>query len=264
MPKVMRSSATNCSTTSPYRAFREQQRRRKTTYLQAMETLLENRLFADVVFDVAGEEVHAHRAILSARCETFRAMFTGGMVESGASAGPIPVADCAPRAFRALLHYLYTDAIAAKDITELMELLELADRYLLEGLRSECDARLARDPLDQDMVIDLLSFADQHNAFDLKKACIKAIMDKHRAFDLSSLGKDLVIEMFRASCDASKSVSPPTATSQAATTTYGFPSTPGVNTSIGYNAIHFTKPQPDNTLFGYPTPGTSPFRLTSS
>lgn len=229
-----------------------------------METLLENRLFADVVFDVAGEEVHAHRAILSARCETFRAMFTNGMAESEASAGPIPVSDCASRTFRALLHYLYTDTISAKDITELMELLELADRYLLEGLRSECDARLARGPLDQEMVVDLLSFADRHNAVDLKKACVKAIMARHRAFDLSSLSKDLVIEMFRVSCDASKSVPPPTATSQAATTNYGFSSTPGVNTSIGYNAIHFTNSQPDNTLFGYPTPGTSPFRLTPS
>jgi hypothetical protein len=41
-----------------------------------MSALLDDQLFADVTFVVEGQEVRAHRAILSARCLTFRAMFT--------------------------------------------------------------------------------------------------------------------------------------------------------------------------------------------
>jgi hypothetical protein len=41
-----------------------------------MQALLADPTFADVAFEVDGEEVRAHRSILSARSPTFKAMFT--------------------------------------------------------------------------------------------------------------------------------------------------------------------------------------------
>ena len=47
-----------------------------------MRKLINNSTFADVVFSVEGKQIYAHKAILSAQCEHFRAMFTNGMRES--------------------------------------------------------------------------------------------------------------------------------------------------------------------------------------
>ena len=41
-----------------------------------LSVLVSNPEFSDVVFDVDGHKVHGHRAILSARSEYFRAMFS--------------------------------------------------------------------------------------------------------------------------------------------------------------------------------------------
>lgn len=38
--------------------------------------------FSDVIFIVEGKQIYGHKAILSAQCEHFRAMFMNGMKES--------------------------------------------------------------------------------------------------------------------------------------------------------------------------------------
>ena len=47
-----------------------------------LQTLVNSNLFSDVTFDVEGHRVFAHRAVLVARSEYFRAMFCGGLREA--------------------------------------------------------------------------------------------------------------------------------------------------------------------------------------
>jgi hypothetical protein len=47
-----------------------------------MRKIINNSTFSDVVFLVEGKPIYAHKAILSAQCEHFRAMFNNGMKES--------------------------------------------------------------------------------------------------------------------------------------------------------------------------------------
>jgi hypothetical protein len=47
-----------------------------------MRKIINNPTFSDVVFMVEGKAIYAHKAILSAQCEHFRAMFMNGMKES--------------------------------------------------------------------------------------------------------------------------------------------------------------------------------------
>lgn len=49
---------------------------------EALKQLVNSPLFSDVKFLVAGEEVLAHRAILSVRSAYFRALLSNGMLES--------------------------------------------------------------------------------------------------------------------------------------------------------------------------------------
>ena len=60
----------------------------------------------------------AHRAVLVARSEYFAVMFTGMFKEAQASAAATPsvsIGGTTPSAFRALLHYLYTDKLRFDD-----------------------------------------------------------------------------------------------------------------------------------------------------
>ena len=47
-----------------------------------MKKLVNNPKFSDVIFIVENKEIHAHRAILVEQSEYFKAMLTGGMIES--------------------------------------------------------------------------------------------------------------------------------------------------------------------------------------
>jgi len=47
-----------------------------------LHALVNSDLFSDVTFDVEGHRVFAHRAVLVARSEYFRAMFCGGLKEA--------------------------------------------------------------------------------------------------------------------------------------------------------------------------------------
>jgi hypothetical protein len=47
-----------------------------------MRKIINNPTFSDIIFIVENKPVHAHKAILSAQCEHFRAMFLSGMKES--------------------------------------------------------------------------------------------------------------------------------------------------------------------------------------
>lgn len=60
----------------------------------------------DIVFVVRGEKIPAHKGILCARCEYYRMMFQGGMMESAMK--EIKEDEIEPEVFKALLAYLYT------------------------------------------------------------------------------------------------------------------------------------------------------------
>lgn len=65
--------------------------------------LLETGKLTDVVFEVDGTEIHAHRAILAAMSPTFLAMFDHDLKEK--QTGRVIITDCVPDVFRALLRY---------------------------------------------------------------------------------------------------------------------------------------------------------------
>ena len=98
--------------------------------------------FHDVSFQIEGDIIHAHKNILSARCEHFSTMLSSGFTEgasgSGSGAGtPLMVADTTPAAFRALLTYLYTDMVELDDAC-VVDVACLSQRYLVTRLHEAC------------------------------------------------------------------------------------------------------------------------------
>jgi hypothetical protein len=70
--------------------------------------LLSSGVEADVTFQVDDETFAAHRLVLGARSSVFMAELFGPMKEKGT--GHIRIDDLEPRVFKAMLHFIYTDA----------------------------------------------------------------------------------------------------------------------------------------------------------
>ncbi|XP_020284664.1 rho-related BTB domain-containing protein 1 isoform X2 [Pseudomyrmex gracilis] len=120
----------------------------KTRYKQVVrqrleDICLEQGLFADVVFDLDDGSVPAHKAILTARCDVMKAMFSGDFRESSAKVIVFP--GVREYTFHKLLCYLYTDEVPAISSARCLNLLELANRLCLQRLVNLVESRVIED-----------------------------------------------------------------------------------------------------------------------
>ncbi|KAG2450369.1 hypothetical protein HYH02_004874 [Chlamydomonas schloesseri] len=116
---------------------------------------------SDVAIRVGERRFHAHRAILSARCDYFKQRLTasGGFADGRAAELELPDADA--DAFALLLRWLYTgDAAIPPSPGQACAVAELADRLLLPELCAAA-ARVVLDSVSPATVVDSLLWADR-------------------------------------------------------------------------------------------------------
>ena len=144
-------------------------------------------------FVVEGRVVHAHRVILAARCDHFRAMFKSGMRESRADQIEIPNVKHAT--FLALLRYLYSDVVTA-DAEIAIELYAAADMYNLERLKRSCEVMVQKQ-IDMDTAPRLLQIADAMHALPVRDVILIFIVrnfdEVSKAPGFRELSKELII-----------------------------------------------------------------------
>jgi len=119
---------------------------------------------SDVSFVVEGEMFPAHRAVLAARSSVFRAQLLGAMAD--AKMPSITMHDISAATFKAMLRFMYKDALPADDelghcplIEVFQDLLAMADRKLWENMAT-------------DNVGSTLACAETYNCPELKRKCI--------------------------------------------------------------------------------------------
>jgi len=95
-------------------------------------------------------------------------MFTNGMKE--ASQTQIEVKDWSHASYLLMMEYLYTGSIKDFGPRFALDLLGLADAYMLEGLKYLCENTLMHN-VDNDNICSLLIDASKYQAHDLKKFC---------------------------------------------------------------------------------------------
>jgi speckle-type POZ protein len=154
--------------------------------------LLQNKVGADVTFEVSGETFAAHRCVLAARSKVFMSQLFGPMIE-GTTSSVIQIKDMEARVFAALLRFIYTDSFPEMDKDNNMEeeegqkvegqdddvmwledLLVAADRYDLQRLKFLCEMQLS-EHINVSSVTPTLALAEQHHCHRLKEACFKFI-----------------------------------------------------------------------------------------
>jgi len=170
-----------------------------TSYQTDFRYMYNTKIFSDIIFIIEGQKVTAHKCVLAARCEKFRAMLQNAFKESQQTEITL---ECKLAPFQAMLEYIYTDNIPS-DCDLLFDVLALAEEYLLLQLKSICEVKLLEN-LDLYNAANLLVHADLYRCDTLKKYCMQFILMSYELlvnipqFDDLQKAPHLLMEIIRA------------------------------------------------------------------
>lgn len=147
-----------------------------------MRKIINDTELSDIQFVVGEdrEKIHAHKIILSGRCEVFRAMFaeqrhqnskTGKSPKDGNALLVLP--DVRPTVFLTVLEFIYTNTCKLSQST-VVDVLASAIEYGLEGLVQCCVAYITNS-LEVDTACEAIQAAITYNQDDLRDSCMEFI-----------------------------------------------------------------------------------------
>jgi len=129
-------------------------------------------------------EIRAHKCILTARAEYFKAIFRKQSNFRESASCTIRVDSCFdPPTIRRMLEFIYTNRItnlSQADTDEILDLLHLADLWILRDLKRLCEYELIRSHMDVDNVAKMYCATEEYHAERLSRACIDFIMENIR------------------------------------------------------------------------------------
>ena len=161
----------------------------KSSWSEDFENLFISQSGSDICFIIDGQEIKAHKTVLSARSPVFAAMFHSNMKEKGMSRIDIP--DVSQDIFNALLHFMYTDRVQLTE-TSAELLLAAADKYLLASLKSKCEEFIIKY-LTIENCSRIMDLADLHNSLRLKNKTQELFRSRHIEIRKTDGWKDLKI-----------------------------------------------------------------------
>ena len=142
---------------------------------------------ADVVFAVEGQEIWAHKLILTTRSTYFESLLnTSGMRESNNNDNDdnegrrttIPLGNISVDTFRQVLRFLYTSDPGETTVEEATDLLGSADMFQLDDLKRICEIRMSQN-LSIQNVLAILRLAKTTNSTSLQNVAANFIL-RHR------------------------------------------------------------------------------------
>jgi len=154
----------------------------------AKKLFLNQSLFSDVQFLVQEKLIYAHKAVLYARCPALGNMFTGSFSESNRTT--IDIHEISYESFLALLEFLYTSHAPIEE-SDAMEIIMVSNRFNVSRLITLCELFLSKEVerhTTQNIskaevdVIEMLLFAQQHNALQLAQFCLHFISTNYLPF----------------------------------------------------------------------------------
>lgn len=131
-----------------------------------LDALRKAEKLCDVVLEVEGESVSAHRVVLASLSAYFHAMFTGKMAESKQKVITINGVDVS--SLKSLVDYAYTATIEISE-DNVQSILSAASVLQFEEVKGACSKFLQRQ-LDTDNCLGIKVFAEVHGCTELHKA----------------------------------------------------------------------------------------------
>ncbi|GIY39906.1 TD and POZ domain-containing protein 5 [Caerostris extrusa] len=135
--------------------------------LDDLKSLYRDETLSDMKLRTDTETFRVHAAILSARSEVFKAMFTTEMKETLNRHVYIPDVD--NDTLRRMILYLYTDHLEGLEWESASLLYAAADKYAIHSLRKKCSV-LLRNAFSFSNACNILKLADSHGDEELKQA----------------------------------------------------------------------------------------------
>ena len=162
-------------------------------FFRDMRELLEDTEHADAVFVVTlggleeeenKVEIRAHKCVLTARAEYFKALFRKSSAFLESSSHTVQVEPSfSPTTIQRMLQFVYSNRVAdipEASTNEILELLHLADKWVLRDLKKLCEYELIRTHMDVDNVAKMYCATEEYHANRLSRACIDFIMENIR------------------------------------------------------------------------------------
>ncbi|XP_044263423.1 BTB/POZ domain-containing protein 9 [Tribolium madens] len=133
--------------------------------------------YADITLVVEGQKLYAHKVILAARSEYFRALLYGGLKESNQSEIVLP--DAPVKAFKILLKYIYSGHMFLMTLKEdvILDTLGLAHQYGFQDLETAI-SDILKQLLALRNVCAILDTAHLYGLEKLVDVC-HAFLDRH-------------------------------------------------------------------------------------
>ncbi|KAN0022371.1 hypothetical protein ACTFIU_004551 [Dictyostelium citrinum] len=147
---------------------------RHSNFLNNIGSLFINPVYSDISFKlIDGSLLPSHKNILSSRCQKFQGMFQNDMKESQLK--EIEVVNYEPAVFRKMIEYLYSDELNEDNIDMILQLIIIADEYLLDSLKRQCELKLITEINSNNVALFLLK-SDIYNCKSLKKSSMEFIL----------------------------------------------------------------------------------------
>lgn len=160
--------------------------------------LLKDPICSDFTIESAnGDKIKVHKALLTAHSEVFKAMLKEDTAESQNSY--VKMVDVSTEDLHCILEFIYTGTVANVDSCNFFNLLMLADRYNLIGLRELSQYALSQQ-LCLDNALEVLVVADMYNANTLKTAALKFIKQNVSVLQTSTFKEMNNVELIRELC----------------------------------------------------------------
>lgn len=134
--------------------------------LRTMDDLRQVGKLCDVILDIEGTRIPAHRVVLASFCQYFYTMFTGKMKE--ASLNEITMKEVDAKAMEQLIDYAYSGELMIH-IDTVQALLNTASMLQLPDVQASCSEFLKKQ-LHPANCLGIRNFADAHTCTDLKLA----------------------------------------------------------------------------------------------
>jgi speckle-type POZ protein len=173
-----------------------------------LDGLFNNMQFSDVKFNIGGREFPAHKNILSARSQYFAAMFQHPMKEQ--STNQVKIEDIEPEVFDQLLRFIYTGRVPLDKLqTTAAGLFIVADKYLMDELKMECENYLLSQ-MSPDNCVVLLLHGDLQNPTEYLKKAAKFFRRNSSQVMATDKWKKMILENAVVLCNIHEFVYRPT------------------------------------------------------
>ncbi|CAG5035203.1 unnamed protein product [Parnassius apollo] len=137
------------------------------------DALLIDPIDADFTIESSdGDKFQVHKVILACQSEVFKAMLKDETAES--QNNYVKLIDVCKEDLQCLIEFMYTGTVKELEDSNCINLLILADKYDLKGLKDLAQYELSLQ-LSTDNVLEILVLADMYNSDSLKFSALKFI-----------------------------------------------------------------------------------------